>query len=46
MFLFINSICGFVSENVFILTLQTCMDVTKKMAFLDFNGINVAECAF
>ena len=45
-YLFINRICGFVSKNVFILRLQIYIDVTKKIAFLGFNDISVAECVF
>ena len=44
MYLFINSICGFLSENLFILRLQICINVTKMIAFLEFKGISVAEC--
>ena len=45
-YLFIDSICRFVSENLFILRLQIYIDVTKKIAFLGFKDISVAECAF
>ena len=41
-----NSICGFVSGNLFILRLEIYINVTKKIVFLGFKDINVAECAF
>ena len=33
------------SENLFILGLKYYIDVTKKIAFLGFKNISVAECA-
>ena len=45
-YLFINSVCGFLCENLFILRLQIYINVTKKIAFLGFKDISVAECAF
>ena len=44
--LLINSICGFVSENLFILKLQIYTNLTKKIAFVGFKEISVAEYAF
>ena len=46
MYLFINSICGSVSENLFIVRLQIYINITKKIAFLGFKDISVAECVF
>ena len=42
----INGIYGFVCENLFILRLQSYTDVTKKITFLGFKDVSVAECAF
>ena len=43
-YLSINNISGVGSKNLFILRLQT--DLTKKITFLGFKDISVAECAF
>ena len=43
--LLINIICGFVSENLFILMLQIYINDTKKIVFLEFKDISVPECA-
>ena len=45
-FLFINSICGFASKKLFIFRLEVYIDVIKKIVFLGFNDISVAEYAF
>ena len=41
-YLFINSICAFVSKQIFIPSLQLYIDVTKKIEFLGFNDISVS----
>ena len=45
-YLIINSICGFPSKKLFILRLEVYVDVIKKIAFLGFNDISLAEYAF
>ena len=42
---FIKSICGFASKKHFILRPKININVTKKIAFLEFKDIIVTECA-
>ena len=45
-YLFVNSICGFVYESFFILSLQIYIDIFQKIAFLEFNDLIIVEHAF
>ena len=42
-YFFIDSIYGFLSENLFIFRLKIYINVTKKIAFLGLKNISVAE---